>query len=97
MNTTPKIHPNAPPKLVKKLYKCGSFHKLADEIGVNVAHIHRLITAGIEPTDRTEHGREIRQRLSLPRYKRRQRARRKETKNQKAIRQMVKATKEAIT
>ena len=62
-----KIHPNTPPKLVKKFHKCGSFHKLADEIRVNVIHIHALITKGKEPTHRTEKGRAVRAALYLPR------------------------------
>jgi len=66
-----KIHPNAPPRLVKLLRNSGSFHKLADELEVNVAIVHGLVTKGKEPTDRTEHGREIRKRLFLPRYRRR--------------------------
>ena len=64
-----KIHPNTPPKLVKKFRKCGSFHKLADEIGVNVRYVHELITEGKEPTDRTARSREIRHRLALRKYK----------------------------
>lgn len=92
------IHPNTPPKLVKILRKCGSFHKAAEdeEINVNVFWVFQLVTKGIEPTDRTPKGREIRHRLGLPRYKRRQRARQPQTQTQKAIRQMVKKTKEAM-
>ena len=96
MDTTPKIHPNAPPKLIKKLRSLGSFHKLADEIGVNVRWVHGLITAGIEPTDRTEHGRDIRARLFLRRRKRKARQRRPQSQVQKAIRAMVRETSEAV-
>lgn len=64
------IHPNTPPKLARAYKKAGSFHKLADEIEVNVAYVHELITKGEEPTDRTELGRETRARLFLPRYRR---------------------------
>jgi len=63
------IHPNTPPQLVKKFRKAGSFHKLADEIEVNVKYVYKLITAGEEPTDRTPKGREIRHRLGLKRRK----------------------------
>jgi len=69
-----KIHPSAPPKLIKLLRKFGSFHKLADEINVNVKYIHALITEGKEPTDRTEKGREVRARLFLRRRKRKRAA-----------------------
>lgn len=71
-----KIHSNTPPKLVKQLHKCGSFHKLADEIEVNVKYVHELITKGIEPTDRTELGREIRAKLFLTKYRRKGKPRR---------------------
>ena len=64
-----KIHPSTPPKLVKKFRRAGSFHKLADEIKVNVKYVHELITEGKEPTDRTELGREIRHRLGLRKHK----------------------------
>lgn len=67
---TVKIHPNAPPRLVKRYRKAGSFHKLADELEINVSYVHELITKGIEPTDRTAAGREIRKRLYLTKYKR---------------------------
>jgi hypothetical protein len=63
------IHPNTPPKLVKLLRKCGSFHKAAEEIEVNVYWIFQLVRHGIEPTDRTPKGRETRHRLGLHRYK----------------------------
>jgi hypothetical protein len=97
-SNTMKIHPNAPPRLVKKFHNSGSFHKLADEIEVNVKWIHGLITQGIEPTDRTEKGRDIRARLYLPRRKRKPgKPRTKATPVQKAIRQMVRETKEAIS
>lgn len=65
-----KFHPNAPPRLIKAYKKAGSYHKCADMIEVNVAHVHNLITKGIEPSDRTDTGREIRSRLFLPRHKR---------------------------
>jgi len=91
-----KIHPNTPPKLVKLLRKCGSFHKAAEETRVNVWFIHKLVTQGKEPTDHTPKGREIRRRMFLPRYKRRNRARKPQTKEQKAIRQMVKETRSTL-
>jgi hypothetical protein len=67
------IHPNTPPKLVKKFKKAGSFHKLADEINVNVKYIHELITEGKEPNDTTPTLREVRHRLYLRKYKPRNR------------------------
>lgn len=67
------IHPNAPARLVKRFYKAGSFHKLADELKVNVRWVYELLTNGSEPTDRTAKGRDIRKRLYLPARKRRPR------------------------
>jgi len=64
------IHPNTPPKLVKKFRKCGSFHKLADEIEVNVKYVYELIVKGEQPNDTTENLREIRKRLHLTKRKR---------------------------
>jgi hypothetical protein len=71
MTNTPFIHPNAPHKLVAKFKKADcKYHVLADQLNVNVFLVHRLIKHGIEPNDATEHSREIRARLFLPRRKR---------------------------
>jgi len=63
------IHPNTPPRLVKKFRKAGSYHKLADEIEVNVSYVFDLIAYGKEPNDTTPKLREIRHRLGLRKYK----------------------------
>ena len=63
------IHPNTPPRLVKAYKRAGSYHKLADEIGVNVRFVYELITDGKEPNDTTPALREIRHRLGLKRRK----------------------------
>ena len=91
------VHPNTPPQLVKKFRKAGSFHKLADALEINVKYVYKLITEGLEPNDTTPRLREIRHRLGLRKYKPRGRPRPKlQTKNQRAIRQMVKATTLAL-
>ena len=59
------IHPNTPPRLVAKLRKAGSLHKLADQIGVNISYVHKLIKDGVEPNDTTPKLREVRKRLCL--------------------------------
>jgi len=63
------IHPATPPALVKAFTRAGSYHKLADELGVNVKYVYELMNAGIEPTDRTAKSREIRHRLKLRKHK----------------------------
>jgi len=68
-----QIDPNTLPSLVKKFRKAGSYHKLAEEIEVNVSYIFDLITAGREPNDSTPRLREIRHRLGLRKYKPRNR------------------------
>lgn len=65
------IHPNTPPQLVKAYRKHRSYHKTADALDVNVSYVHDLITKGIEPNDTTPTLRTIRNRLFLPKYRRR--------------------------
>jgi len=72
--TAPFIHPATPPRLVKAFKRAGSYHKLAEALSdekftMNVRYPYELIHKGIEPTDRTVLGREIRHRLYLKRYK----------------------------
>lgn len=67
------IHPKTPPRLAREYKRAGSFHKLAEELRVNVGYVHNLIVHGKEPTDRTEKGRDTRAKLYLPR-KRQKRA-----------------------
>lgn len=86
------IHPNTPPRLVKAFRRAGSYHKLADERGVNVAHVYNLIMFGREP--RKE---EIRLALFLPRRPRKHhKPRAPRTPIQKAITRMARETKEAF-
>lgn len=63
------IHPNTPPRLVRRFHKAGSFHKLAEERRVNIRYVYELITQGIEPNDTTPKLREIRTRLYLRKHK----------------------------
>lgn len=74
---THDIHPNAPNALVTKLHKHNwNQRALARTLGVNSGHVTKLIRHGEEPSDATEQGRELRQRLCLPRYKKTNRPRR---------------------
>jgi hypothetical protein len=68
--TQPFIHPNTPPRLVK-IFKQMDFkyHQVADRLGINVAHIHNLITKGKEPKDK-----DIRRALFLPARKQKRRS-----------------------
>lgn len=75
----PYIHPATPPKLARAFRNAKNgkgegykYHVLAERLGVNTKPLHDLIHYGKEPTDRTAKGREIRKRLFLRRYKRRQ-------------------------
>jgi hypothetical protein len=89
-------HPNAPRRLVQAFRNAGSFHKLASEIGVNIQIIHSLITRGIEPTDKTEKGREIRRKLYLTKFKKQAKPRQPLTPMQKAIRRLATATNNSV-
>jgi hypothetical protein len=72
---TTRIHPSTPPRLVREFRKAGSFHKLAEQLDVNVKYIHDLINKGIEPADSTPTLRMVRHKLHLPKRKRRNRPR----------------------
>lgn len=83
----PYIHPRTPPKLraafraAKNLRGEGyKYHILAEQIGVNVGHLHKLIRRGIEPTDKTEKGQAARAAMFLPRHKRKTRVVKKDKK-----------------
>lgn len=62
---------HAPKRLIKALQEAGSERKLAKKLDVNISYISNYLRRGIEPTDKTERGREIRAKLFLPRSKRR--------------------------
>ncbi|MBI5297966.1 MAG: hypothetical protein HY869_21020 [Chloroflexi bacterium] len=53
---------NVPNKLVRAYREHGSFHKLADALGLNVRYVHELLVKGIEPSNP-----ETRVKLFLPR------------------------------
>jgi hypothetical protein len=64
--TQPFIHPATPPRLVKRFKALGyKYHRLADELSINVAHVYNLINKGKEPKDK-----DIRRALFLPSRKR---------------------------
>lgn len=74
MKIKPFIHPITPTKL-KTAFRRASykFHTLAKARGINVKYVHGLIHYGKEPTDQTEHGRNIRAKLFLPKKRRERR------------------------
>ncbi len=88
---------NIPPKLARIYQRLGSYHKTAEEIGVNVRYVYDLLAQGKEPPDRTARLRDIRRRLGLPRYRIPQRRRAPLSDIQKAIRQMAKDTHHALS
>lgn len=47
MTTIPKDTPRQLAAVIKK--HDGKYHHIADELGINAAHVHRYITQGIEP------------------------------------------------
>jgi len=64
------IDPAAPRRLVAAYHQAAwNQRELARRLQVNQGDISRLICRGIEPTDRTTHGQEIRVKLFLPRLK----------------------------
>lgn len=77
MTEKPFIHPATPARLVKKFKKVNyKYHKLAEEelsdetFEVNVKYVYELIHDGKEPNDTTATLREVRHRLCLRKYKR---------------------------
>lgn len=62
-------HPNAPKKLIAALKQAGSERKYAKEKNINISYVSQLLKHGIEPTDRTANGRDIRVKLFLPKRK----------------------------
>jgi hypothetical protein len=104
---THNIHPSVPRRLIRELHRVGwSQRELSRLRKVNQGDISRLLKKGIEPTDATEHGREIRVRMYLPKHKRKPRAVKElapapslewwERVEKKAISVMVKKTKSAV-
>ena len=67
------IHANAPRRLVKAVIKAGSERMVAKQCEIDHHYVSQLLHAGIEPTDQTERGRDIRVLLFLPRRKRKAR------------------------
>jgi hypothetical protein len=71
----PNAHRNdcAPRRLLAALKDAGSERALSRRLGVNILYVSQLLRKGIEPTDQTEKGREIRVKLFLPKRKRKPR------------------------
>ena len=67
------IHPNAPRRLINAVIQAGSERMFARKCDIDHHYISQLLHAGIEPTDQTERGRDIRVMLFLPRRKRKAR------------------------
>jgi hypothetical protein len=60
-------HPNTPPRLWRRYKKFhGNCYKTAESLGVNPARVWQLLKNGVEPTDRSEKGKEARRKLFLP-------------------------------
>lgn len=61
-----KIHSNTPRRLVREYKKlgCNQLH-LAKKLKINDGYLNRLMKDGIEPTDRTEKGRDARAKMFL--------------------------------
>jgi len=91
---------NVPARLVDALEKAGSERELSRCRGVNILYVSQLLGKGIEPTDRTSKGQTVRVKLFLPRTKRQKTPKPEEWCGQKqirkAIRKMVKNTKQSI-
>ncbi len=68
---------NVPQRLIKKynvvvreFEESGGYQrKLARALVINDFYVNQLLLKGIEPTDKTEHGQELRVKLFLPRKK----------------------------
>lgn len=70
--------PNVPRKLIKAFRAVGSnVRKLEGQLNVNSYYICKLLNDGIEPTDKTEHGQEMRVKLFLRKLKPKPRKERK--------------------
>lgn len=86
----------APPRLLKALAAAGSERALSRVLGVNILYVSQLLRRGIEPTDQTEKGREVRVKLFLPKRKRKPGPRKAILPIQKQIREMAKDTADAV-
>jgi len=70
-----KLHNNVPKRLLAELKQAGGNEReLARRRGVNILYVSQLLCHGIEPTDKTETGREVRVKLFMPRRKLKPRA-----------------------
>jgi hypothetical protein len=71
----PTIHPNASRKLarlfrqVKRETGAWNIRETARRLGVNQKYVHDNLIHGLEPTDATDSGREIREKIGLKAYK----------------------------
>lgn len=84
---------NVPRKLAEKFRAAGGrYHRLADQLGVNVGHVYNLIKKGIEPKSP-----DIRVKMFLPKHPHKAyKPRAPKTSTQKAIHTMTKDTRNAI-
>lgn len=65
-DTIKQCHPNAPNKLVSLFIQYDKkYHRLAQEIKVNVRYVYELLHYGKEPTKKTLKGRKARERMFL--------------------------------
>jgi hypothetical protein len=88
--STKNIHPNAPKRLVSAECKAGSERKFASELDIDHHYVSQLLHRGIEPSDQTENGRDIRVKLFLPVKKRKAREPKpEEFPGQKRIRKII--------
>jgi|SRR5919109_2324938 hypothetical protein len=101
------IHPATPKRLMSELHKAEwNERELARRRGVNIKYVSDLIRRGIEPTDRTINGQEVRVKLFLPRKKSQPRVKKEkapapspewwERVEKQAVRVMVRRTNDAV-
>jgi hypothetical protein len=81
---------NVPARLIAAIQEAGSARKFAKQQGINILYVSQLLRDGIEPTDKTEKGRDVRVKLFLPRRKRKPRVTKpEEFVGQKRIRRKI--------
>ena len=57
-------------RLYRAYRKVFAWQALADQLGVNVNPLYYFVMDGVEPTDKTEKGQDVRQKMGLSRRKR---------------------------
>ncbi len=92
-----EFHSSAPRRLIKAVQAAGSERKFSKARGVNILYVSQLLRKGIEPTDKTEKGRQMRVKLFLPaRKKHPPKPRKPLTPMQQKIEEMRQKTREAL-